>query len=180
MLQNYNFYRVLSAFLENPAKSWGWKELSNKLMLGPPSTKRYLDELEHEGIIITKDIAGRKMYAANRESRKFRILQAFDITMKLEDCGVVDHLNKFYGFPSIVLIGSYARGEAVEESDIDIIAVTESEKYAALSEFEEKLKKQIHLFVFSKAGLAKLRTANPSLYNGIINGRVLSGNMEVD
>ena len=54
MLQKYNFYRVLSVFLSNPSREFGWKELSEKLKLGPPSTKKYIDELKKEGIIEEK------------------------------------------------------------------------------------------------------------------------------
>ncbi len=179
MLQNYNFYKVLSVFLENPTKMYKWRELSEKLNLGPPSTKKYLEELEKEEIIVRKEVMGRTAYAANRESRKYRIFQMFDIVMKIENAGIINYLDNFYGFPTIILIGSYARGEAVEDSDIDIAIVTESEKYAGLGEFEKQLKKPIHLFVFSKAGLEKLRKANPSLYNGIINGYMLTGHLDV-
>src|SRR3989338_6853028 len=99
MLQHYNFYRVLSLFLENPTKEFGWKEISGKLKLGPPSAKRYMDELKKEGVIMERKFGARIFYRANRDSRKFRFFMVFDMAMRIEGCGLIEHLNKTYGYP---------------------------------------------------------------------------------
>ena len=57
MLQKYNFYKVLEIFLENPTKGFGWKDLSKKSGLGPPSTKRYLDDMIKTGLVVTRSAA---------------------------------------------------------------------------------------------------------------------------
>lgn len=179
MLQNYNFYRVLSLFLENSTKDFGWKEISNKLKLGPPSTKKYIDELKGDGIIIEKKFGGRNLYRANRENRKFRFFMIFDTAMKLETCGLIEFLNKAYGYPTIILFGSYSRGEATEESDIDIAIITESDKEIDIGDYKNVLKREVHLFNFKNEEIKKMRKDNASLYDGLINGFVLSGRLDV-
>ncbi|KHO48118.1 MAG: seg [archaeon GW2011_AR5] len=179
MLQKYNFYRVLSVFLSNPSREFGWKELSEKLKLGPPSTKKYIDELKKEGIIEEKKFGARSLYRANRESRKFRLFMKFDMVLRLEDSGLLEFLDKFYGYPAVLLFGSRATGEAVEGSDIDIAVITESKKDADISNFEKKFRQEIQLFRFSKEEFMKLRKENPSIYDGLRNGIVISGRLDV-
>lgn len=178
MLQNYNFYKVLSIFLDNPTKGFGWKELSKMASLGPPSVKNYLDQLEKESIIIKKQAAGRNLYFSNRESRIYKLYKKFDIIMKMEKTGLIDFMNKEYGYPTIILYGSYSLGESVEESDIDIAIITESKKDAGIKEFETKVGKQIQIFKFTKEEFNNLRKKRLSIYNGIINGIVLSGYLD--
>ena len=150
MLQNYNFYRVMSVFLGSPTKGFGWKELSAKAKLGPPSTKKYIDEMKKDGVVIERKVAGRKLYFANRESRLYRLYKRLDTTLRLEKSGIIDFLNREYGYPAIILFGSHSTGEAVEDSDIDIAVLTDSRKDADLKPFEKAVGKQIHLFRFSK------------------------------
>ncbi len=170
----------MSVFLENPAQRFGWKELSKKARLGPPSTKRYIDELEKEGIITVKKMAGRKFYLANRESRLYRLYKKLDTVLKLEKSGIIDFLNKEYGYPAIILFGSHSSGEAVEDSDIDIAVFTETKKSVDIKIFEKVLGKEVHLFRFSKIDIRKMRRENKSMYNGLFNGHVISGFAEVD
>ena len=179
MLQKYNFYRVLGAFLDNPVREFGWKELSVKLKLGPPSTKKYIDELKKEGIIEEKKFGARSLYRANRENRKFRLFMTFDMAFKIESSGLLEFLNRSYGYPAILLFGSYSTGEAVEGSDIDIAVVSESKKDVNIEDFEKKIGKEIQLFRFNKEEFGRLRKKNPSLYVGLRNGIVLSGRLDV-
>lgn len=180
MLQNYNFYRLLSVFLNEPTRKFGWKELSKKLRLGPPSTKKYLDQIRKEGIITAENFGARTLYRANRESRKFRFFMTFDIVMKIESCGLIESLNKAYGYPTVILFGSYSTGEAVEGSDIDIAVITESTKKFDLADYERHLKNEIQLFRFSKSEIKGMEKKNSSLFNGIINGYVISGRIGIE
>src|SRR3989338_5274251 len=150
MLQNYNFYRVMSVFLENPTKGFGWRELSKKARLGPASVRRYMNDMKKEGMITDRIVAGRKLYFANRESRKYRLYITFGMQLNIENSGLVEFLNGSYGHPAIILFGSYATGEATEDSDIDIAVITESVRNVEIKRFENVMKKEIHLFRFSK------------------------------
>ena len=71
------------------------------------------------------------------------------------------------------------RGEAVEGSDVDIAVISESKASARTDKFEGYLKRSVQLFVFSKLELVKLKKLNPSLYSGVINGIVISGQLDV-
>ncbi len=179
MLQNYNIWKVLKVFLDNPTKGFLWRPLSDKVKIAPLSTKKYLDLLKNEGLLIEKEIAGRKLYFANRESRKYRLCKTFEINMSLDESGFIDAINKHFGYPTIVLFGSYANGDAIEESDVDIAIISESKNEMNVKDFERIVKKQIQIFLLTKQELDKLKKSNPSTFNGIINGYVISGRLEV-
>ena len=73
---------------------------------------------------------------------------------------------------SIVLFGSYQRGEDIENSDIDLFIESKKEKLD-INIFEKKLKRKIELHFKEDF------TSYPKeLKNNIINGIVLSGFLE--
>jgi len=166
-------------FLENPTKGFGLVEISKKLKLGPPSVKRYLDEMEMECLILVKSLHNRKLYFANRENRKFKIYQVFHIFIKIENSGLLAFIEKELKFPTIILFGSYAIGEATEKSDMDIAIISSTKKYFKMDEFEKSLGKTIHIFVFTNKEFGDLKRKNKDLYNNILNGRILSGYLNV-
>ena len=77
--------------------------------------------------------------------------------------------------PTIILFGSFSRGEDIEESDIDIYIETHSKKKISLKKFESSLNRNIQLF--KHKSIHQIR--NKDLANNIINGIVLSGYLEV-
>ena len=55
MLQNYNKWKVLGLFFDDPLPEGGGfqlREISRKVKIAPTSVKNYLKELETEGLIL--------------------------------------------------------------------------------------------------------------------------------
>lgn len=177
MLQKYNLYKVLEWFLKNPTKEIGWRALSDEIKLGPPSTKKYINELKKNNMITERKFGARTLFRANRECRKYKFFMAFDMAFKLEECGLIDFLNKAYGYPTIIMFGSFSTGEATEESDVDIAVLTESHREVELKAYIQKLGRDIHFFKFDNNELLSMRKKNKSIVSGISNGFVLSGRM---
>ena len=169
----------MSVFLDSPTRGFGWKELSRKTSLGPPSTKKYIDARIKDGIVVERKVAGRKLYFANRENRLYRLYKRLDIILKLEKSGIIDFLNTKYGHPAIILFGSHSTGEATEDSDVDIAVFTESRRDADLKPFEKAIGRQTQLFKVSKADIRRMRKEGKSVYQGLFNGLVISGFAEV-
>ncbi|SFV57824.1 hypothetical protein MNB_SV-10-1367 [hydrothermal vent metagenome] len=71
-----------------------------------------------------------------------------------------------YQISSLVLFGSLARGEARDDSDIDIAIETKLSDYFKLYDFKEELEKQFQ----SKVDMIRLREKmNPRLKSRILN-----------
>ncbi|OYT32192.1 hypothetical protein B6U93_02410 [Candidatus Woesearchaeota archaeon ex4484_78] len=173
MFKNYNKYKILKLFLNSPTESFRLRELSRLSNISPLSVMNYLKKFEKEGLI--KRFVKRKIpfYQAERDNEKFILYQKLSIIYELHESGLVDDLWDKLSPEAIILFGSFAKGEAVESSDIDIFIIGK-EKKIDLTEFEKKLNKKIHLMFEPN-----LKNISKELKNNLINGVVLKGFLKV-
>jgi len=173
MLQNYNRYKVLKVFLDNPLENFGLREISRIVNLAPVSVLNYLAEFEKEGVIIKSIKKGNPIYFSNRDSEKFRLYQKISIFYELNNSGLVDYLWDKLSPETLILYGSYSRGEAVNESDIDIFVIGK-EKRVDLGKFEKEFQKRINVLFESR-----IDNVSNELKNNLVNGIILKGYLYV-
>jgi len=139
------------------------------------SVIRYTKELEKQGILKSSSMAGMKLYSADRTSSSFLLEKGLYNLRSLYSSGLVEFLTQELSNPTIVLFGSYVRGEDVEKSDIDIYIESAKKELPSLNKFEKKLQRGIQLFKYKDIS----RVENKELANNIINGITLNGFLEV-
>src|SRR3989344_7417196 len=149
MLQKDNRYKILRLFFEDPSpKGIGFqlREISRKASIAPPSVKKYLAELEKEGLIIKAKhrIYGYPVYYSNRDSDNFKFLKRLDTIMKIKESGLLEYLSESCMPDAIILFGSSASGEDLKDSDIDLFVASKDEK-PGLGKFEKHLNKKINI-----------------------------------
>lgn len=169
MFEKYNRYKILKLFLFSPNDSFRLRELSKLSEISPSSVINYLNEFEKENLIIPYEKRGIPFYKSNLESERLTFYRKIAILYELENSGVIDFLWDKLAPESIILYGSYAKGEFTEDSDIDLFIVG-NEKEIDLSDFERKLDAPIHL-MFEK----DIKKIPCSLKNNLANGVVLKG-----
>jgi len=162
-------------FFVNPTAKLRVREIERTLKLPLPSVIRYCRELEKESILTTIKIGNVNFYTANRGSEKYLLEKKLYNVKKIYESGIIEHLREKLSNPSIVLFGSFAKGEDTEESDIDLYIETPSRKKVSLEKFEKLLKRRIQ--VFQHKNLNEI--SNSHLANNIINGFLLNGFVEV-
>ena len=161
-------------FFLNPTKRMRIRQMEREIGIPLPSAIRYKNELREEGILKKIELADTIMFQADRSSKKFLLeKKLFNLRMLFES-GLVDYLVDEYNNATIIVFGSYSRGEDIEGSDIDIYLETALSPIN-LEKFEKKLQRNIQLFNFKKIHSVK----NKELANNIINGIVLNGFVEV-
>jgi predicted nucleotidyltransferase len=168
MFKDYNKYRVLKIFLYNSTESFRLRELSRKVGLAPLSISNYLREFEKEEVIKSYNKDKIKFYIAQRDSRNFSRYQKLSVQYELYESGIIDGLWDELHPEAIILYGSYAKGEAIDTSDIDIFIICK-EKTIALEEYEKKIGKKIHLMFQVGDKISK------ELKNNLVNGIVMKG-----
>ena len=178
MLQKDNRYRILRIFFEDPSpKGIGFqlREISRKVAIAPPSVKKYLTELEKEGLIakVKHRIHGYPVYYANRDNDNFKFLKKLDTIMKIKESGLLEYLSESCMPDAIILFGSSASGEDLKESDIDLFVASKGEKLG-LDKFEKYLNKKINI-LFSDS----FNKLSKELRNNIINGVILKGYLKI-
>ncbi len=166
---------VKEYFLENPSTKIRVRQLERILKVPLPSIIRYCKELEEEGILKTTIIGEVKFYTPNNSSEKYVIEKKFYNIRKIYDSGLINFLKKEFYNPTIILFGSYFRGEDKEDSDIDIFIETKIQKKVDLKKYEKILGKKINLIQYKSIKTIK----NKHLANNILNGLVLNGFLNV-
>jgi predicted nucleotidyltransferase len=165
ILQKCSLWNVATIFFVEPTKVHYIKEISRKINLAPTSVKKHIQELVKEGLIEETDKEIFKGYLAKRDNPEFIFYKKINNLISFKSSKLTDYLKEHYP-KSIILFGSYDKGEDIETSDIDIFV--ESKKFKIDAEkFEKYLKRGIHI-LFKE-------DAEKSLLAGINQGTILFG-----
>lgn len=176
MLQKCTIFRVAKVFFDQPSKKFGLVEISRKAGLAHTSVTNQLDNLLKLGIIrVYVEKKGRRkfpQYYANSEEIAFKRYKKIHNLDMLHSSGIVEFIKDTFMPRSVVLFGTYSRGEDKEDSDIDIFIESEG-KEVDLSNFEKKLNRKVELH-FKK----RFAEYPKELKNNILNGITISGFLE--
>lgn len=176
MLQKSSIDRTIEVFFTSPTKKQYLMDISRTIGLAHTSVKKNLDKLIKFGLILesVEKKGGRRfpLYKANLDNKlfkKYKIL--YNISAILES-KIIEFIEEKLMPKSIVLFGSYQRGEDLEKSDIDLfIECKKGELDMTL--FEKKLGRKIELHFNDN-----FNSYSKELKNNIINGIVISGFLE--
>ena len=168
--------RTAEVFFVSPTKRNSLAEVSRSAGLAHTSVKKNLSELVKQGLVSESvEKKGKRkfpVYAANRDHKRFRERKMLYNIASLMDSGFMNFLEEELSPKTIVVFGSYRRGEDVESSDIDVFLECREEKIS-VDEFKKKLGRDIQLH------FKESFDAYPAeLKNNIINGIVMSGFLE--
>ncbi len=173
MLEKYNRYRVLKVFLDSPTQEFGLREISRLIRLAPPSVLNYLKEFEKDNLVRKFVSKGRPAYKAERENENFIFYKKLSMLYELHTSGLIEYLWHKLAPKTLILYGSYAKGEAIEQSDIDIFVVGKK-KEIELEKFEKIFGKEIQL-MFEE----NFEKVSKEFKNNLMNGIVLRGYLKL-
>ena len=172
--------KLIEIFLEEYGKEFYVRELSRNLKKSPTTISKYLKELEKKGILKSEKKFNHLLFRANTEKEAFRQLRIDYNIKKIKESGIIDFLVKEFNEPrAVVLFGSFAKGENINTSDIDLLVITPIKKEINLEKFEGEAGHKIQLFLFSNKELEKMKEKNKELLNSFINGVILYGFIEM-
>ena len=176
MLQKSSIDKTAEFFFLNPSREYYLTDISKNIKLAHTSVKKNLDKLVKLKII-TKSIEQRgkrkfPFYKANLESKDFKKYKISYNISSLINSKIINLIEEKLMPKSIVLFGSYLRGEDIEGSDIDIFVECKKEELD-LKSFKKVLKRDIELHFKKDFSLYP-----DELKNNIINGMVLNGFLE--
>ena len=133
----------MEVFFQEPTKVHFIREVARKINLAQTSTRNNIRELEKQKLIIRKTAEPFGGFVANRENEDFiEYKKIYNLYSLLE---VKKKINEEIHPKTLVLFGSYLRGEDIETSDIDLLVVSKIKKETDFSKQEKILKRNIHL-----------------------------------
>lgn len=142
------------------------RDIAKKSGLSKSTIQNKIAELTKEGIL-----AERRAFSASVYAKFFKTWYYIN---KIQSSGLVSFLVESYAPSSIILFGSFAKGESVATSDIDIFIESTKDSKVDFSKFEKKLKHEIHLFVNKD-----IKDLPDNLLNNVVNGVKLYGFFDV-
>lgn len=160
-----SLWKTAEIFFIDPTKIHFIREISRKISLAPSSVRLHLKTLITEGLIKEVSSTPYNGYVAIRENNRFIFEKKIANLIIINSSGLIDKLKEKYP-KSIILFGSYDKGEDVETSDIDLFINSNRFKFDQ-SKMEEYLKRKIHL-IFKE-------DASKSLLESINQGTILFG-----
>jgi len=112
------------------------------------------------------------LYNANINDKQYKFYKKILNIVNLEKSGLIDFIKNNFMPNSIILFGSYSKGEDIDDSDIDLFIECKEEKID-IKRFEKILKRKIQLHFKNN-----FNSFPKELKNNIINGIILFGYLE--
>lgn len=176
MLQKSSMNKTAEVFFINPTKKHYLVDISRRIKLAHTSVKNNLNKLVRIELVIRfiETKGGRKfpVYQANPDNQYFKKYKIIYNFSSILESGLLEFIEEKLMPKSIVLFGSYKRGEDIESSDIDLFIECKKEDLD-VTLFEKKLMRKIELHFNENFG-----SYSKELKNNIINGIVLKGFLE--
>jgi len=160
--------KILKVLFSKPTHKFHIRELARETGLNPNTIINLTKNLEKEGLIKKEKKKHLVEIFLNFNSDKiFQKRKLFNLSV-IQNSGLIEFLVKKYSPKSITLLGSYSRGEDIENSDVDLVIDTSKKEIESLNKFEKILSRKIHLLILPKK-------ISDEFFNNLINGVVLYG-----
>ncbi len=171
---------VLELFIKNPYERYYLRETSRILDISPMTVKRAFDLLVKERLLAREEFKNQILFRANMNSPAFKHMKIAYNLAWLEKKDVVEFLKeKLTGLSSLILYGSYAKGENDEKSDIDLLAISISPKKRTFR-LMELIGNEASLLIFTPSEWEEQAKKNKAFYLDVITeGIVLYGTRPV-
>jgi len=163
-------------------------EIARRSQLARSVASTVLADLERLGIAAETRVAGAKLYSLQRDNffTKQYILPLFNADSMLRDTIVADMREVFGPYAKTVLLfGSYARGDFTPESDVDLLLIAVDDERKKLLEtlssdyylhYSQNYGISLNPLVYTHEEARHLAADSPSFYQSIIaDGLLVSG-----
>lgn len=171
--------KLLEVFIMEPEKKFHVRELSRKLKKSPTTISKHLKIYEKNHILTSEKKLNHLLFRASLSSPIFRQKKINYNLEKIYFSGLINFLRNELDYPeAIILFGSWAKGENVGQSDLDLLVISPIKKEINMKKFRKKLG-DIHLFVLSNNRIKEMQKKSPEFVNSFVNGIVLDGSWEM-
>ena len=174
------YQKILHLFFDYPEREFGFNEIVNLTKVSKKTANKIINSLLKKDFLKRKIIGKSWLISCNLLHEYNKTLKRSYNLKKIYLSKVTDKIKqKFPGYKSIILFGSYGKGDDTEKSDIDIAVEISNNQKLKIEEFE-KIKERgyrkevlVNLHIFSREYI------NNNLFSNIVNGIILDGFLEV-
>lgn len=165
---------IIRFFFQYPTREFSYRELERQTGFSIGTVSTYIKKLVSASLLESRKSANSILVNGNLENPLFIAMKrAYNIEI-LYTSGLVQYLTETIRPDSLILFGSYSRGEDDERSDVDIASLHGRKAGADLHKFEKVIGRKISLI-----RIESLESAKKEFVNSLANGIILSGGIEV-
>lgn len=152
------------------------RQIANFLQVSQPAVMKSIPGFEKESLIKVKQDKETKRWSIelNRENHRVMQLKRANNLKMVYETGLADFLESEFAGASIILFGSYSRGDDTINSDIDIAIIGRKEKQIDLTKYEKELEREINLNFYDS-----FKIIQKNLKENLCNGIMLAGSVEL-
>jgi len=167
---------ILRLLFIKSGMSLNQRRIARMLEVSPPAVMKALPNLEKKSLINVRQDKESKRWSIelNRDNHKVLQLKKIDNLRQIYESGLADFLEREFAGATIILFGSYARGDDTTTSDVDIAVIGRKEKNIDLTNFDKILERTISINFYPS-----LKEVHKHLKENLFNGIVLSGGIEL-
>jgi len=173
--------RIMEVLFKYPEKEFSLSELAKKAGVAKTNIGKILDEFLSLDLIKIEKLSKIWRIKSNQQNWFFiRSKIVYNLNFVYQS-GLVEFLVDYFNNPkSIILFGSFRKGDDISKSDIDIAIEDDgfdeykNVKLKELGQFEKEIGKEIQIHLFNR------KNTDINVFNNIANGIVLFGFLEVN
>ncbi|MGV8161832.1 MAG: nucleotidyltransferase domain-containing protein [Candidatus Nanoarchaeia archaeon] len=168
---------LLELILENsPLKEWHFKDFVKETGTTRAVVNKWLKKYVNEGLLKRNKPPGKFPFFSVGEQNQiyYSLKKTYALTL-IHESGLLPALLSSAKAKTIILFGSFNKGDWYKDSDIDIFILGDvsglDRKY-----YEKLLKRNIELHIFHNKN--ELKAVKTGLLQNVINGQVLKGRIQ--
>jgi len=163
---------VLSYLSLRTGEKLSQREIALALKVSPTAVKNSIDNLKD--LVKVEKTKTINFISYNRDNPLAIKLKRIENLKLLELSGLVEFLEEKFAGATIILFGSYSKGEDTINSDIDMAIIGRKDKIISLEKYEKAFFRKINLNFY-----ASFKEIHKHLKNNILNGIVLVGSVDL-
>ncbi len=172
--------RVLELFLNEPSKHWHFFDIVKSAKISEAAAGKWLNKLKQEEIIRHINLKGKMPYfQANWEHPNYDNRKRIYSIQKLYETGLLKKLQCLKNAKTVIVFGSWYRGDWNTKSDVDIFVLGDPEDlrfgrlWSGLG-FQGKARElQIH----SYKSIKDIQNIHSGLMKNVVKGYFVKGNI---
>jgi predicted nucleotidyltransferase len=166
---------ILELFFNYPTKHWQFIEIKKMVNISESKISKWLHKFEKEKLILKVKIIGKMPYYVSNDgsSEYYNAKKLFGINM-IHNSGLLNKLCTI-GAKSVILFGSFSRGDWHKDSDIDIFIYGNIDNLN-LVEYRLKLDRDLH--IFSVKVRKDFEKFGEGLIKNIVSGDIITGTID--
>lgn len=168
--------KIFRFLCENSGEEINQSLLAKSLKVSPTAVSKSLIQLEKEELINVdrNKTMNLNKVSLNRENPLAIQLKRTENLSNLYKSRILEFLEENFPGTTLILFGSYSKGEDIKKSDIDLAIIGTKEKELDLTKFEKELNKEIIINFYPS-----IKMLEKELKENLFNGIVLYGGVEI-